>query len=429
MQVLTTPLHTRGGTPPVRPVPLMQPADPTTVSHFWVLLILLMSVCNLPVLAFLNAHGLAASSTLVGLAEALVFALCLGLQLRRLPPWTVALGLGMVSWIVLTWLFRQSPDVKSLRDLLIPILFISLGRLVADSAFAERCLRGITVLVVVVALFEVLFTDVYGALFNTFSFYANLGSISESNAMFSGQTLTLNGYRPEGIGRTLLPALLGAHRASSIFLEPVSLGNFAAIVSAWTLSRDWKDMGRPALLLGLAALLLIVLSDSRFGMLVVALLLGYRLLPMPTFRWVAPVFPFVMFGAILVVGWFVPVMGDNLLGRIAVSGQALLTFDPAQLMGIDIRMPMYGDMGYAYVLSRFGALLVIALLLILFLMPCNSERGQRLRAMLVLYFFSSLAISGTSVFALKTAGPMWFLLGALAADPRLSPRRLKRGFS
>jgi putative polymerase len=47
--------------------------------------------------------------------------------------------------------------------------------------------------------------------------------------------------------------------------------------------------------------------------------------------------------------------------------------------------------------------------------------------MVVLYFFSSMAISGTSVFALKTAGLMWFLLGALTADPRLDLRRLKRG--
>ena len=429
MQVLTTPLRARGAPPRVRPVPLMVAVDPTSTNHFWVVLILLLSVCNLPVLAFLNARGIAASSALVGLAEALAFALCLGLQLRRLPPWTVALGLGLVSWIVLTWLIRQRPDVKSLRDLLIPILFLSLGRQVADSAFAERCLRGITALVVVVALLEVLFTDAYGTLFNTFSFYAGLGSIHESAAMFSGQTLTLNGFRPEGIGRTLLPALLGSHRTSSLFLEPVSLGNYAVLLLAWTLSRDWKDMGRPALWMGLAALLLIVLSDSRFGMLMAALLLGYRLLPMPFFRWVAPLFPFALFGAILGVAWFMPQLSDNLLGRISASGQALLGFDAARVMGFDSPLPGFGDMGYAYVLSRFGALQLIGLLLLLFLMPCTGERARRLRALLVLYVFSSLAISGTSVFALKTAGLMWFLLGALAADPRLRPMRLKRGFS
>jgi putative polymerase len=244
--------------------------------------------------------------------------------------------------------------------------------------------------------------------------------------MFDGQTLTLNGYRPEGIGRTLLPALLGSHRASSVFLEPVSLGNFAALVLAWNLSLDWKGRNTAALLQVLAALLLIVLSDSRFGMLVALLLLGYRLLPMPAFRWVAPVFPFVLFGAILGFAWFLPMAGDHLFGRISDSGQALMDFDALRLLGLDRALPEYGDMGYAYVLSRFGAPMVIGLLLLLFLMPCSSPRGLRFRALLVLYMFSSLAISGTSVFALKTAGLTWFLLGALAADPRLGPRLLKR---
>jgi putative polymerase len=428
MQVLSTPLQTRGSAPASRPMPLTGSLEPATTRHFWVAVILLVAVCNLPVLAFLNARGIGASSALVGLAEALVFALCLGLQLRSLPPWTVALALGLISWIVLTWLVRQRPDIKSLRDLLIPILFISLGRQVADSAFAERCLRWITALVVVVAVLEALFTDAYGTLFNTFSFYAGLGSIRESAAMFSGQTLTLNGFRPEGIGRTLLPALLGAHRTSSLFLEPVSLGNFAVILLAWNLSHDWKDMPKPTLLLYLAAVVLIVLSDSRFGLLMAAMLLGYRLLPMPAFRWAAPVFPFAVFGILVGVAWFLPLVTDTLLGRLSNSGQSLLNFDAARLLGFDSPLPGFGDMGYAYVLSRFGVLWVLALLLLLFLMPCSSERARRFRALLVLYFFSSLAISGTSVFALKTAGLMWFLLGALAADPRLALPHLKRGY-
>lgn len=425
MRILTTPLPTRGAVPASRPMPLAQSA---TDARFWVALILLLALLNLPVLAFLNARGVPASAAMVGLGEALVFALCLAVQLRRLPPWTLALGLGVLSWIVLSWLLRQRPDFKSVRDLLIPILFISLGRQFADSVFAERCLRWITALVLGVALFELLFSDAYGTLFNTFSFYAGLGSIRESAAMFGGQTLTLNGFRPEAMGRALLPYVLDAHRVSSLFLEPVSLGNFAVIVLAWNLSRAWKDLGRPELLLYLAALLLIVLSDSRFGVLMALLLLGHRLLPMPAFRWVAPSYPFMLLGAILAVAWFLPLVSDTLPGRIANSGHALLRFDAERLMGLDGRLLGYGDMGYAYVLSRFGAPQVIGLLLVLFLIPCASERARRFRALVVLYFFSSLAISGTSVFALKTAGLMWFLLGALAADTRLDPLRQKRGY-
>ena len=381
----------------------------------WVTVILLAASCTLPVLAFMNARGLAVSSATVGLTEALIFALCIGVQIKRVPPWTVAIGLSVFSLILLTWLLRQSPDLKSARDLLIPILIISLGRYMADLEFAERWVRWITALVVVVALFEWLMTDAYGWVFNTFSFYAKLGSIRESAAMFGGQTLTLNGYRPEGIGRTLLPAILGAHRTSSIFLEPVSLGNFAVILLAWALSKSWPMMKKSGLVLGLAALVLIVMSDSRFGLLMATLLLAFRLVPLPVFRWIAPVLPFALFAAILAVAVFMPGFGDNVLGRVSASGQALLRFDGARLMGIDSPVPGFGDMGYAYVLSRFGVLQVLAMVFLLFLIPAPSVRSERFRGLIVLYFFCSLAISGTSVFALKTAGLMWFLFGTLSA--------------
>jgi putative polymerase len=331
-----------------------------------------------------------------------------------------------MSWIVFTWLIRQRIDLKSVRDLMIPILFLSLGRFVADSWFADRCMRKIAFLVLTVALLETIFVAAYGDLFNPFAFYAGLGSIRESAAMFEGQTLTLNGFRPESIGRTLLPAVFGSHRTSSVFLEPVSLGNFAVILLAWALSNARSQFGRNEALMCGVAMVLIALSDSRFGMLMAILLPVYRLLPVTVFRWVAPTFPFVIFASILGVALVLPVVGDNLLGRIAVSGQAFLRFDEATLLGLHSPLPGFGDMGYAYVVSRFGVVTVIALIIVLFLIPVASERASRFRGLIVLYLFSNLAISGTSVFALKTAGLMWFLFGAVAADPRQAFRRVMR---
>lgn len=423
MQVLSAPLPTRG--PAQQRPPPVAAALPAAYPAAWVAVIVLASVCTLPVLALVNARGVPVSAGMVAMIEALIFALCIGVQLQRVPPWTLALGLCLLSWVVLTWLVRQRPDFKSVRDLLIPLLFISLGRLVADTAFAERLLRAVTVAVVAVALFEALLPDTYGTVFNAFSFYAKLGSIRESAAMFGGQTLTLNGYRPEGIGRTLLPAVLGMHRTSSIFLEPVSLGNFAVILLAWNLSRAWADLGRSAWLMIAAALLLVVLSDSRFGMVMVLVVLGYRLLPDKLAPALALAYPFVLLCALLGLATFYPQVGDNLLGRISASGQALLRFDAARILGLDSPLPGFGDMGYAYVLSRLGAPQVIGLLVALFLIPTPSARARRLRGLIVLYVFSSLAISGTSVFALKTAGLMWFVWGALSADGRLPAQPLK----
>lgn len=380
----------------------------------WIALILVASVCYLAVLSFLNARGLQTSSAQVAGVEVLLYMACLGVQIRRLPPLTVAWSFALFAWIVLTWLIRQSPDLKSLRDLLIPILFLSLGRQVADVAFADRLLRVIVALVVTLGLFEALLTTSYSQLFNTFSFYVNLGGIRESAAMFEGQMLTLNGYRPEGIGRTILPFLLGPHRSSSVMMEPVSLGNFGVILLAWGLSKPWPEIRRfPYWLLGAA--LLITLSDSRFGLTLSVVLIGVRALPLPLLRKLAPLIPFLILAAVLGLAFFWPSTGDNLLGRISLSGQAVLNFDGLMLLGLEGPLPNFGDMGFAYVISRFGAPLCLLLILALFTLPMAHPQGERFRILLVLYIFANLAVSGTSVFALKTAGLMWFLLGVLSA--------------
>jgi putative polymerase len=332
---------------------------------------------------------------------------------RRLSLSTVAIGLCIATWIMFTWIVRHSPDVKSLRDLIIPLLFLSLGRYVADVGFAERCLKWIIGIVVLIALFEVAFTNTYATLFNSFTFYQNISGISEAAASFKGQMLSLNGYRPEGVGRTILPILFGSHRASSVFMEPIALGNFAVIVLAWGLSKPTEEIGKASLFIA-AAGLIITLCDSRFGLFMTAVLVACRCVPLPILSRLAPAFPFMILGVLLALAWYFPSMGDNLHGRVSVSGSALFHFDMAYLLGVGHPLPSFGDMGYAYLLSRFGAPLSIGLVFTLFLIPVNDPRGVRFRAMIVLYIFACLAISGTSAFALKTAGLMWFLFGVLS---------------
>lgn len=401
---------------PVAGPRIINAASPAYPSN-WVKGILVATVCYLSILSFLNTQGLTASPVLVGLVEAAIYTACLGVQLKRLPLSMVGLSFCIGAWIMLTWLIRQVPDFKGVRDLIIPILFFNLGRYVADVDFADRCLKLIIVILAAVGLFEVFFTDIYANLFNPFAFYVNIGGINESAAQFSGQLLTLNGFRPEGIGRTILPELLGPHRASSLLMEPVALGNFSVILMAWALSKPMKEL-RKIPVFALGAALLITLSDSRFGLMMGFALLAFRALPVTLMARVAPLLPFLILAVLVGLAWFFPSDGDNLLGRITLSGIELLHFDGALLMGLGSPLPNYGDMGYAYLLSRFGAPMSIAMVMMVFLIPMGDARGVRFRALLVLYIFSNLAISGTSVFALKTAAIAWFLMGVLRGDSR-----------
>jgi putative polymerase len=74
-------------------------------------------------------------------------------------------------------------------------------------------------------------------------------------------------------------------------------------------------------------------------------------------------------------------------------------------------------MGYAYIFSRFGLPLCVLLVVAVFLLPNHDLRGMRYRAFLMLYLALILSVSGTSAFALKTAGMLWFLLGVLSTLP------------
>lgn len=386
--------------------------------------LLISSVCYLAVLSLINARGIHVSAALVTLVEGLIYVVCLGVLYKHMPLSTLALSFMVSAWIVFTWLIRQSPDIKSLRDLIIPILFISLGRYVADVRFADQILKRIVYVVLAVGLFEVLFIDAYSNIFNTFSFYVILGHASESAAMFTGQMLTLNGFRPEGIGRTLLPFLFGPHRASSVLLEPVSLGNFAVVVLAWTLSKPWESI-RAAPFLAISVVVLIILCDSRFGLVVGGALIALRLMPLGFIRKVMPTMPFLTLGLIMLVALLMPGNGDNIVGRTTFSGNHLMNMDIATIFGLNGQMSGYGDVGYAYVMSRFGAPLAIVLIFTIFLTQMPDERGMRFRGLIVFYLFANLAISGTSIFALKTGGLLWFLFGVLSAAPSTASRSLQ----
>ncbi|QNM95050.1 hypothetical protein [Chitinimonas koreensis] len=360
---------------------------------------------------FLHTWALRMGQGQVAALEGLVLLACLPWALRTLRPGLIALMLALPISFLATGLAWGGFDVKAFRDLLLPLVFVALGSNVGSFEAADRILGRLAAAVIAVALFEWLFVDAYTRLFDVFSYYVGIGGIVENAAMYSGQKLQLNGFRPEGIGRTILPWLFGNHRMSSLFLEPVSLGNFAVITFAWGLARDrlrdgWRFM--------LAALVMIALADSRYGMLAVGLLLVLRLAVPPAWSALGALFPLACVAA--VIGAALAYAGpaaDNVLARLATSGRALLSFDVPTLLGLDGPTPLYGDMGYAYVLSRFGLVLAAALWAALWLVPLAGDRARRFRLYLALYAALILCVSGTSLFALKTAGVLWFLFGCV----------------
>jgi putative polymerase len=377
--------------------------------------LLLAVVCHHWLLCLLHTRGLNVSVVTVAMAELLIYAACLPLLLRRLSLRSlvvvfVALGLSGLIALARGGYF----DAKAARDLLIPLVFVWAGRSYAQGGRSiDRPLLVAAGMVVLVGLAEALLPGLYSRFFNTFSYYVGLGGIDPGSAQVAGQSVTLNGMRPEGIGRTLLPQVLGAQRVASVFLEPVSLGNFAVILMAWGLAKPWREWRMAAAFVAIAAVL-ITLADSRFGLYMSALLLLLRLAVHGRAHVLAIVFPVIGACALLALAAYAPGEGDNLIGRMTVSGRYLAAFDEMNLLGLRDYATSFGDMGYAYVISRFGIAGVALMWLCVFMLPLHDEAARRFRTAMSAYVTLILCVSGTSLFALKTAGVLWFMFGAMS---------------
>ncbi len=382
--------------------------------------ILLAAAGYQALLCLMNTFGIRTSVAVVGLTEALILTACLPILMRRLLPGVLVIALLSGAYFCVSALISGQLNVKTFRDLAIPLCFFWLGCNLGRPELVDRALVYLIAMVISIGLFELLMLDTYTRFFDIFSYYVSTGNLAPITDYVRESRLQLNGTRPEGIGRTLLPGLLGNHRVSSVFLEPVSLGNFATIVAAWGFSRDKRGWQTGAFFVG-AAIVMIILCDSRFALLLIPLMFATRLLLRGNALNLALLAPFVAIGLVLFMGATAETHGDNLVGRLAVSGSSLLDFDVGLLFALKVP-PYFGDMGYAYVLAGFGLPLTLLLWFSLWLLPLPDARAQRFRALISLYMALILGVSGTSLFAFKTSALLWCLLGCMLQNP--APKRI-----
>lgn len=357
--------------------------------------------------------GIGGTGTVV-LTEIVLLAACLPLLLKRLPLGLYLAAVLLLINAVALGLLRDSTDPKPLRDLLVPLVFLSVGMTVASEAVADRLLRAAVWLVLGFAFFEFLALDAFTRVFDIQSFFLARGVGDPDIGLYRQDKLVASGLRPEGIGRTILP-FLGPHRVSSVFIEPVSMGNFAVITAAWGLAKG-RDAWRSGAFFVVAALAMLVLCDSRFGVLSIAVLALLRLLVVRGGEPVGIAFPFICVAAL--IGIAVANVGeytDSVIGRLTLTGHTLVTMAGSEIFGAVESARAYHDMGYPYALANFGLLACLLIWAAYWLLPRESPTARRFHLYAALYLSLILCVSGNSAFAFKTSAVLWFLLGTLTA--------------
>jgi putative polymerase len=298
------------------------------------------------------------------------------------------------------------------------------------------------VVIALVALFELAAPNVYGDVVNPKSYFVNARGASAEGFWNQDSNLYVSATRPGA--RNFLPST-NLPRASSVFVEPVTMGNyiifFAAIVLAFA-----RWVRPPVLVLAIGLIgFLIVASDGRLaaGTCVLMLLLAPLLVRFDQRL------AFLLFFLVLAGGWLlvwasgIQEYEDTTLGRVFFTVYSINHLSFASWMGLDPAAAYrYFDSGISYFVASQSVVGVLAFLLAYsFLLILPTREGQVFKNLAIFAFALSLLVSN-GYFSIKTSALWWFACGCLwqmhalpllgltgpaSGADSLPPLRLKQG--
>ncbi len=375
---------------------------------------LLALMCYQMALCFLNTRGMAVSDNLVAACEMVVL---LGMAAWVVPQRRIAdfaIPSLVAASLILMWAFRGEADLYGPRDLTIIILSYWLGQTVRARRDVNRIVTIIFCVVCFFACMEYFATAVYVKVFDILKYAVARGVVDQTAASYVHNNLFISGIRMGG--RNILP-FLGNQRVSSVFFEPVSMGNFGVVLAMWGLSFDKADRREMFRFLAMAAFAIIA-CDGRFASSVVFILILLRLVPLFQSRPLLLLYPVVLLVGLVefTLAKLVSGLSDDLPGRVMRTGQILVDLDVYNIFGLT-PVHFFGDSGIPYSIEMFGTVLCACLWIIFVFRPVDTAQGRRLKAMTAVYCLCLLLISGRSFYSSKTDALLWFLVGAVSRVP------------
>ncbi|HEU5020210.1 MAG TPA: polysaccharide biosynthesis protein GumE [Pseudolabrys sp.] len=375
-------------------------------------------------LAFVNAHVVAltpaaAIAVEVGLVGA-AHALALANFRREMLPWYGLIGVFALLAIARA-LATGTPDVKYLRDVLIIPTFIILG-FTFDPRRLTTTIVIIHAIVLAFLLFEALDTQAYAALLHIKEYYINTRGYEAADFWNTTSDLFVSATRPD----ERFFSFIHLHRLSSIFLEPVSLGDYCIIVTAYVCA-CYKQLNVPTRIFLVGGVILAILGcDGRLAATsAVLVVVGAMLAPFLPRRSAILYLP----GAVLAAFLLVHLAGfrggpNNFSGRLAHTVDLLQQYGIGEFLGVSNQyLTTAVDSGLAYLITTQSLLGVV--ILWCFIVYASAEGSQeqiKFTHGICIYLVLTMMVS-FSFLTIKTAAILWFAQGVLqvARRPSLVP--------
>lgn len=382
--------------------------------------LLVATVLFNPALAWVNAHLFPMTAGIVSAAQG-------SIVLTALLVGTMQPVQHSFRWLALTWIMVLSAlltsaikgyfEPKILGDILLIPAFILLGTRI-EGALLRQTMLSLQLLIMLVGLWELASPGGFGSTFRVIDYYVQTRGY-DADAFWAGGDLFLSSERPGG--RMLLDGL-GLHRGSSLFLEPVSLGNWAIVGTIFTAAM-WRSLSNGARLFMLVSTaVLLVTCDGRLALSVILLFCLY--LPISAYvpdQWSVAYLPLLLVA--LVGGEALGILAehqDNLPGRLSVGLDALRSMDLDQLLGIRADRVRFDDAGWADFVQAQSVVIAIGLWLALACSSFGRDPGNRMAKHGIMLFLALCLPISNSLLSIKTAALMWVVYGFCYARGRLT---------
>lgn len=377
-------------------------------------IVLISAVCFNAFLAIANGHGITLSRGSVIVAEMAIYAAAIVIIFmhadRRMMPWFL-LTVFIILIGLLIGLESAQFNPKYVRDVLVIPVFIMLGMTYSARRFTTPFLFLHSV-VFLVGVIEIASPNAYAEIFKVLQYYVNTRDFSANQFWNTESTLFVSATRP---GARFF-GFVDWHRASSIFLEPVSLGNYCVVAVILTIA-CWADLSRSARwYLVASTLFLLVACDGRLAVTSIGIVLLVSLvLRELSSRWSVLFLPIIVLAAV----GYVAALGtgehtDNFVGRVTGTVDALALLDFSDLFGMGAyKAESAADFGVVYFILSQSMIGVVVIWAALFVLPPGRTAVSRAFLHSTAIFVPLNLLVSYSFFSIKVAALLWFFYGYL----------------
>jgi putative polymerase len=379
----------------------------------------LLAIINAHVTPLSAVHVIAAETAFVVGAHALAIA-------NYQPAMTRWYALALL--FVLLALYRSLAfgqiEAKYLRDVLLIPTFIVLG-MTFDHRNLTRVVVSLHILVLIVLLFEALNTTAYASLFRIQDYYISTRGYDAQNFWNKESDLYVSAVRPD----ERMFGFIDLHRLSSIFLEPVSLGNYCIVITAFICARFSQLGTLTRIILIVGNVIALIGCDGRLAAVASVLMVAASMIAPRLPRYSAILYlPAVVGIAFALVGFAgLHAGGDDFPGRIAHTVELIAQFDTAEFLGLsDEYLNQAVDSGLAYLITT-QSLLGPAILWVFIVYGSDERTAEQIRFTHGVCIYIALTLMVSFAFlSIKTSALLWFIYGVLqtqaSAEVNASPR-------